>query len=158
MAIQLHTFKDTGVQVRIRKVSPLLILKLRESFPPPKPPMQDVEQLDGKKTREPNPAHPDYVQALADHDALMEQRVRKLLITRGVEFEWTEERRLEVAEIRQSWREMYDQELDGDDKEVYISYVAIGSGEDLTELIEAVARRSQPTEAEVENALSRFPN
>lgn len=151
-----HTFKDTGITVRLRKVSPLLVIKLQESFPAPKPPMQEV-MLGDEKRIEPNPSHPDYVEALTQHQAEMNARVTSLLIRRGVYPDWNEEKQKEVEEIKTFWKETYGRELDGTPLEIYVSYVAIGSDKDLEELLDAILKRSQPTEGAIAQAQERFP-
>lgn len=151
-----YTFKDTGVVVRIRKVSPLLLLRLREDFPPPKPPTQEVDYGDGKKKLELNPAHPGYQEALDQYNAEMERRLRSLLIKRGVKLEWTPEMKGEVVEVREQYLAETGKEMKEDDALVYISYVAIGTDKDLEELLDAIMRRSAPTEEVAAEAQERF--
>lgn len=151
-----HTFKDTGVIVRIRKVSPLLLLRLREDFPPPKPPMQEVDYGDGKKKLEPNTAHPEYVAAQETYGLEMEKRLNHLLIKRGVKLDWTPEMKAEVQEVRDLYEEETGRAMNEDDTFVYVSYIAIGTDKDLEELLEAIMRRSGPTEAAAEEAADRF--
>lgn len=149
-------FRDTGVTVYIRKVSPMLVVELQKAFPPPVPPRQRVE-IGGEFVEEPNPAHPDYLDAMKAYNVEFEQRVRKLLINRGViipevNTTWKDE----VAELRQFWLDTYGKELEGDDKSLYISYLAVGTDADLTDLLTAIMQRSQPTEAEVSAAKASF--
>lgn len=151
-----YTFKDTGVQVLIRKVSPLLAVTLQQKFPSPTPPMEEVDYGDGKKHYEPNPTHPDYLEALKRYDEENEKRMRTLLLKRGVEIEMTDEAKEEVAALRGFMKDEFGKTLDEDDKMVYISYIAIGSDKDLEELLSAVMRRSQPTEEVVEQAQEAF--
>lgn len=153
-----HMFKDTGITVGIRRVSPLLMLKLRERYPAPKPPMQEVDYGDGKKRLEPNPAHPDYIASMAAYDEDMERRARDLLIRRGVVVEWTDEQKAELEEVKAWWLASYGEELSGDDVVNYVSYVAIGSDSDLVDLVDALVKRSQPTEEAVKENLDRFPD
>jgi hypothetical protein len=107
---------------------------------------------------ESNPAHPDYVATMNEYNREFEMRVRRLLIKRGVEIpgenkEWQDE----VTELRDFWREEYTKELEGDDKMLYISYIAVGTDGDLTDLLGAIMQRSQPTEAAVAAAKASFP-
>lgn len=149
-------FKDTGVAVTIKRVSPLLVLKLRDSFPRPKPPVQKVVGLDGAERLEENPAHPDYLAQLEQYEIDSELRVRRLLIRRGVEFDWTDERRKEVEELKEFWKNVYGETLTGTDEEIYISYIAIGTDGDMKDLLDAITIRSQPTEEEAQKAKDRF--
>ena len=150
-------FQDTGVEVFIKKVSPLLVVELQKAFPAPVPPRQRVE-IGGEWVEEPNPAHPDHVQALEQYSVEFEQRVRKLLISRGVVIpEANTTWRDEVKELRQFWMDTYGKELDGDDKAVYIAHIAIGTDADMTDLLSKILQRSQPTEEAVASAKDSFP-
>ena len=152
-----YTFKDTGVHVLIRKVSPLLVVELQKAFPPPVPPRQMVE-VGGKMVEESNPSHPDYQEALTRYSSDFELRVRRLLIARGVVIPgenttWKDE----VRELKDFWLETYGKELEGDDKLIYIAHIAIGTDADMTELISAIVQRSQPSEEAVTAAKDSFP-
>lgn len=157
--VEPFTFKDTGITVGIRKVSPLLLLKIRDRYPAPKPPLQEVDYGDGKKRLEPNPTHPDYLEAQQAYEQAMELRARTLLIQRGVVLEWTEENKAALQELKDYWQKENGEPFPvEDDLVAFVSYVAVGSDSDLTELIEALVKRSQPTEAAVQGAADRFPN
>lgn len=154
--VEPFTFKDSGITIGIRKVSPLLMIRLRERFPDPKPPKQEVDYGDGKKVMEENPAHPDYHAALEKHNQMIEQKARRLLIRRGAVIEWNEERKAELEEVRAYWLKEFEEEIDADDDVAYVSYVCMGSDTDLEEFLEALLRRSQPTEEAVKEATARF--
>jgi hypothetical protein len=152
-----YTFKDTGVRVQIRKVSPMLVVELQRSFPAPTPPRQRVE-VAGEMVEEANPSDPDYIAAKERHGQELEMRVRKLMIQRGVIIPpdntgW----QAEVAELKAFWLETYGAELEGNEKELYVSHIAIGTDSDYLELVEAITRRSQPTEGEIAAAKASFP-
>lgn len=156
-----HTFKDTGISIKIRKVSPMLIMEVQKAFPPPKPPMQEVVYGDpgepGAKTvKEPNEAHPDYLVAIDEYNLELEVKVRQLMFKRGVRINLDDDQKQEVKELRADWKEMFDVELSGNDKYVYISYIAIGTDSDMEELQEVIMRRSQPTEAAVAESKAGF--
>ena len=73
------TFKDTGITVQIRKVSPLLIMEVQKAMPVPKPPMQEVVYGDpddpgAKKVQEPNETHPDYLAAIDKYNMDLESK------------------------------------------------------------------------------------
>jgi hypothetical protein len=138
--------------VRIRKVSPLLAVELQKQFPPPRPPKQKVT-LDGKEVWEENPVDPDHLAALQDYNNEQERRLRKLMLKRGVEVEIDKE---EVAELREFWKTEYNKELEGDDLEVYVSYIVIGSDGDLEDLMNAILKRSQPTAEDINAATQTF--
>lgn len=147
-----YEFKDSGQKVKVMKVSPLLIAELTRAFPEPKPPMNEVDYGDGKKVLEPNPASPVYAEMLQQHAVEMEKRMRTLLIKRGVYVEWDESMKSAVEELRKFWLEEYNQELDKDDKLVYVQYLCVASPDDLSELLNMILKRSQPTEEAVKAA------
>ena len=161
MTVKLYgfTFKDTGIHVLIRKVSPMLVVELQKAFPPPTPPRQRVQIGESDEyTEEPNPAHPDYIAEQNRYNQELEHRVRKLMIQRGVIIPpdnktWEQE----VKELTDSMFEDFGIELSGSDKEIYISHIAIGTDSDYVELVDAITRRSQPTEAEIAAAKATFP-
>jgi hypothetical protein len=147
-------FQDTGISVKIRKVSPLLINELYKLYPAPKPPLQEVDYGDGKKVQEVNEAHPDYVQALADHNTQIYEQLKKLLVKRGVVCEVDKDA---VDELRQFWQDEYGNHLEGTDLEIYVLYICAGSDADINELMDAITRRSQPTQEAKELAKVSFP-
>lgn len=153
-----YTVKDTGITLKVRKVSPLLLLKLRDRYPVPQPPTQLVDYGDGEKRLEPNPSHPDFAAAQIAYDQMMEQKARELLIRRGVSVIWTAEARADLDELKSWWKENYDEELEGDDDYLYVSYIALGSDSDLEDLVNALVRRTRPTEEATKESLARFPN
>lgn len=142
-------FKDTGIAVQIRKVSPLLIMDMRQNFPEPKPPTQEVE-INGKKVIEENRAHPDFRAAMETYSLEFENRMRRFLIRRGVSVHITDEIRAQIAQLKADYLEDTGSELKGSDEYIYISYIAIGTDADMEELIERITQRSQPTPEEVE--------
>ena len=106
---------------------------------------------------EANPSDPDYIAAKERHGQELEMRVRKLMIQRGVIIPpdntgW----QAEVAELKAFWLETYGAELEGNEKDLYVSHIAIGTDSDYLELVEAITRRSQPTEGEVAAAKATF--
>ena len=156
-----YTFKDTGISVKIRKVSPMLIMEVQKAFPSPKPPMQEVVYGDpgepGARTvEEPNEAHPDYLVAIDEYNLELEAKVRHLMFKRGVIINLDEVQKQEVKELRAEWKEMFGVDLSGSDKYVYISYIAIGTDADMEELQEVIMRRSQPTEAAIAESKAGF--
>ena len=153
------TFKDTGITVLIRKVSPLLAMELQRAFPPPKPPMNEVDFGDGVKRMEPNEADPAYLRDMDKYNQDFELKMRRMLIKRGVALEITEEIKEQVEDLRSFWLEEYGIEFpEPDDKMAFVWYVAVGTDQDLRELLEAIMRRSQPTQEAEELARKTFPD
>lgn len=156
--ITQHTIKDTGIEVGIRRISPLLIVELRKSIKEPEPPMQEVDFGDGKKVLEPNLASPEYEKDKERYDSEFEEKMKRLVFSRGVVLNMDEERLAELRELREFWKNEYNLELTslGSDKLDYISYIAVGTGDDLNELFNAIMKRSQATDREIENARKSF--
>lgn len=144
-----YVVKDTGITLMIKKVSPFLAAEIRRAFPEPRPPAQEVDYGDGRKVMEENPAHPDHLQALRKYNEEFELKMRKLIIQRGVAVEVTDEIKREVSELREYMKTEQGIDLPADDKMVYVCNIAIGTEEDVADLINAITKRSHPTEAEV---------
>lgn len=146
-------FKDTGIQVMIKKVSPFLIMEVEKSFPPPEPPMQEVIYGDpddpgAKRVHEPNESHPEYQKDLEEYETELEFKLRQVIIERGVVIVLDEEQKGEINELREYWKETFDRDIPLNDKMLYITHIAVGTGPDVEDLITAISSRSQPTEAE----------
>lgn len=149
-----HVFKDTGVTIQIRKVSPMLVMEIKRQFPEPKPPTNKVDYGDGNEVEESNYAHPDYARALEDYNQELEKRIRRLLIKRGVVCNVDKQA---VDELREFWKAEYEMDLpESDDLMAYISYICIGTDSDMEELLNAIMRRSQPTELAIAEATRAF--
>ena len=155
------TFKDTGVTVKIKKVSPLLLLEVQKAFPPPEPPMQDVVYGDpddpgAKMEQEPNYAHPDHLANIDEYKMELEEKIRFLMIKRGVVINLTAAQKEEVKELREYWKEEYGAEIKLNDKLLFINYIAIGTDSDIADLIQVISSRSQPTGAAIAEAKAGF--
>lgn len=151
--MQEITLKDSNITVKVRKVSPLLFLEIRKQFPPPKPPLNKVTDLNGKDAWEENKAHPDYLQALSDYEDSLNTKVQDLMFRRGVEVEVNSEA---VNELKAFWKETFDKELEGNDRDIYIRYVVIQSTDDFNQLYEAIMEKSQPTAEDINAAKQGF--
>ena len=151
-------FPDSGIEVRIRKVSPLLALEVQRSIKKPQPPLEKVILASGEESMEPNPSHPDHQEALRAYNLEVEDKTKRLLLNRGIDIVMTDEMKAEVKELRDYMEEEFDSALSVTDKEVYVSYIAIASAKDFESLIQAVLGASQPTEEAVEAAKDSFPS
>jgi hypothetical protein len=156
------TFKDTGVTVHLRKLSPFMADQigkaLRKEKPAPTPPLNTVDYGDGKTTKEPNPADPAYQQALADYEAWIAgeagQRLIQIVLDYAVEV--GEIDTAHVASVRAIMAAI-GAPVEDDDRTVYLKYIAVGSQDDLDDLLTAATRRSQPTEAAIVDNVTAFP-
>jgi len=156
-----HLIKDTGIEILIKKVSPLLMREFQSNFQEPKPPTQEVI-IGDPNAKSPvvelqeNPTHPEYVKALQEHNDNYEKKFQEFLINRGIVIELTEEQKQEIKDLRKDWMEEYGKELPGNDKYAYITNIAIGTKEDYQELIYAVWSRTMPTPEEIEASMKSF--
>jgi hypothetical protein len=160
-----HTFKDSGITIRVRKVGPTtqqrLAQQIQRDMPEPEPPIVETEI--GKEA---NPADPQYQ---ADY-ARWEQQTRgeltnRLLLIAALEAEVTidDAARQEIARRKRHLQLIgipHEDRADLTDEEnervFYILNVAAASPEDLGEFGAAVLRRSVPTEEAVQSQIATF--
>jgi hypothetical protein len=130
----------------------MLMADASKSIRRPNPPMVDVD-YGGKVKQEPNPNHPDYVEALRQYTLAQNNKALEAAIILGVRVTVDKER---VAELRQDLDGM-NFDLPHNDKVVYITRILCETAHDLEVLRDAILRKSQPTEAAVAEAVARFP-
>lgn len=151
--MQELTLKDSGITVKIRKVSPLLFLELRKQNPAPKPPRNKVTDLNGKEAWEENSANPEYLEAVAEYNEHLESLMSALMFKRGVEVPVDKEA---VEELKQFWRDNFGKELEGEDRDIYLRYIAIQSTDDFDAVYSAIMEKSQPTAEDLNSAQQTF--
>lgn len=156
MTTKLYPFKftDSGKVVSIRKVSYNLASELRKIFPPPEPPIVEVPYPNGIR-REENALDPDYARTLRRYNVEFEERLRRLVIRRGVVIVLGDAEKEEIRQLRDDMKEE-GIPLPENDQDVYLSYICISTPEDYKDLLGAVTRRSYPTEEGSADALDRF--
>lgn len=142
---------STGITVGIRKVAPHTLDLVRRHYPPPVPPMVAVD-YDGKIVQEANDADPDHQQALKDHQALLSEKIIDAMFQLGVDVQ------VDPAAVAAFKEEMAALDIDvpGNDKQVYIRHIAVGTKEDLEALSRAITRTTMPTEEAVSEHLATF--
>lgn len=146
------TLPDSGQTLEYRRVSHMLLADVQRSMKPPRPPMQEVD-YGGVKKMEPNPAHPDYAEALAEHRTALAEKILEVAIQYGVICDVDKAR---VAELRAAMTEA-GVNLPANDKVLYVTRILCETGNDLNTLRDAVIRKSQPTEGATAEAVARFP-
>lgn len=169
-ALPTHTFQDTGITVRLRKLSPMtsqrLSEALRREFPPPSPPTYAVQYGD-QTVMEPNDADPTYQARLTrwqeETARTFNERLLKLVCIDAVEVEIGEAEKEQIARKKRNleragiaWGD--DPTLDADEnlRYFYVQHLCFGSADDMRELYAAVNTRSQPTEAAVVAHIDTF--
>jgi hypothetical protein len=159
-----HTFKDSGITVRLRKIAPTtqtaLALQIQREIPKPAPPVVDTDL-----GLEENAADPAYEKRLKEWErecsmelnrrlfklACLECEVevdhedvaRKQAHFRAIGLEWDDDPRLSAEENARVF---------------YIQHIACATTDDMSEFYQAITRRSQPTEEAVERHIQTFPN
>jgi hypothetical protein len=152
-----YTFKDTGITVKIKKISPMLAADVSASMPDPLPPEQEVDYGEPRgKRMEPNYSDPGYQAELAAHKQKVFAALQRVMIKRAVVIEGDE-----WMDAVKEYREFIHTETgaplaEPDDMLVYVMRVCIGSQEDMMELLSAITTRSQPTQEAVEQAKRSF--
>lgn len=169
-----HTFKDSGVTVRLHKLSPMTgqeihaVVERELADERPRPPVVEVDYGQGKIAR-PHEGDPVYQELLAAWrkrvNAIANDRLFKVAALLAVELTIGDAERTQIARTKKylrlagklEWQN--DPELDEaeNDQLFYMTHIACGSGEDLQEFYQAIATRSQPTEAAIERHKESFP-
>lgn len=152
------TLVDSGVTLPIRKVSPLLSLELRKAFPVPEAPLEEVEYPNGNIVKEKNENNKAYLESLKKYTEDFDLKLRNMMVSLGVPLEMNEERKAELENVRNFWKENFNKELPRQSDLVdYVMYVAIGSDRDMEDLVREILMRSQPTEEGIQRAIASFP-
>lgn len=149
---------ESGVTVRLRKVSPFLMNEIRRGMPPPPPPKNEVDYGDGPVWEE-NPTDPEYQQQLKEHEAEVSMEILRTAIEFSVEFEISDEQiEEEVARLRERMhkRKRPIELSESDPRVAYILYVCGPGDEELGKLAKAIFRISQPTEEAIAEQVATF--
>lgn len=154
-----HTFRDTGITVKIRKISPMLAADIRNSIPAPIPPENEVDYGPPKgKVKEQNVTDPNYLTQVTEWNLKVYMLWRRVMVLRAVDQDslpagWNDE----VKGYRDFIKAQTGKDLDEpEDLVIYILRICVGSEEDLNDFINAVTRRSQPTAEVIEQAKASF--
>jgi hypothetical protein len=157
MELTSFTFKDTGITVKIRKISPMLAADVAAAIPEPLPPEQTVDYGEPRgKVSERNYSDPNYLVQMAQHNIKVFRALQRVMILRSVTVDG-DEWKAEVQEYRDFIEKHTDKPLDEpEDLVVYVLRICVGSEEDLNDFLSYVTRRSQPTPEAVEAAKDSF--
>lgn len=152
-----YTFRDTGITVKIRKISPMLAADVAAAMPEPLPPEQEVDYGEPKGVvMERNYSDPDYQAAKAEHQKKVFAALQRVMILRAIHVEGDEWKK-EVTEYREFIEKHTGVPLEEkEDLVVYVMRVCVGSEDDLIELLGAITGRSQPTPEAIEAAKTSF--
>lgn len=171
----MHTFRDSGVTVKLHKLSPMTAQDIAAGVrrdlaeSEPKPPIVEVDYGQGT-IKEAHKGDPTYVRL---HDAweievnkLANERLFKLAALAAVDVSLTADDHKQIERTKRLMRVAgkidWQDDPDLDEAEnlqyFYVRHIACGSEEDIVEFYQAVAKRSQPTEAAVERHKESFPS
>lgn len=173
-ALPTHTFKDSGITVRLHKLSPItnqqILAQCQRELADrkPQPPLVEVDYGQGKVI-EPHTGHPLYQEKLAawntEVNKLANDRLFKLAALDAIEVTIGDAELAQIARKKRMlkvaagivWED--DPELTPEENAqlFYVTHICCASPDDLREFYEAVALRSQPTEAAVEQHKATFP-
>lgn len=162
-----HTFKDSGITIRIRKVGPTTQMRfaqaIQREYPKPEAPIVQTEA-----GPEANPADPAYLEAIDEWGQLQWKVLNDRMLTFAAleaEIEIGPEEQKEIARKRRhltltglTTEENEDMTQEERDKVFYILQVACATPDDLREFGQAVQQRSTPTEEAVQRHLATFPS
>lgn len=161
-----HTFKDSGITIRVRKIGPMsqqrMAQAVRKEIPEPEPPLIETEL-----GREPNPADPVYLKLYSE----WERTTNNLLSERMLRYAALEAEvtigDAEKAEIARTRRSLAISGVTIDpiaglteaenDRVFYILHIACATPDDMREFSAAVRERSTPTEEAVQRHIATFP-
>jgi hypothetical protein len=151
------TFKDTGITIKIKKISPMLAADVSAAMPEPLPPEQEVDYGEPRgKVMERNFSDPQYTVDLQEHRKKIFQALQRVMIMRAVVVEG-DEWKAEAQEYRDFMKANTGKDLDEpNDLVVYVLRICVGSEDDLSDLLMAITRRSQPTQEAIEQAKRSF--
>lgn len=136
-----------GRVVSITRVSPLTLQSVDRSVPRPQPPMQPTDL-----GPEPNYAHPDYVRAMGEWTAKINEVSLDTMILFGVDAE-IDAGAVEAAQRKAARAGIA---LPEDNLLCYIKHICIGSLEELTALRNRILDTSLPTEEKIAEAGESF--
>jgi hypothetical protein len=162
MTVKLYPYqiKDTETWINVRKVSPNTLNDFKKWFdekhPQPEIPTQSINYGDEQHPdfrEEKNESHPDYQAALQARKEKLNVATQDLMIEEGVVYALNDDDKKSVKEFKERWKARTGVDPVGTDLSIFIRYIAVGTSEDLKELIAAITRRTQPTEVAVEEQL-----
>lgn len=161
-----HTFKDSGITIKIRKVGPTtqqrLAQQILKDFPEPQPPIVETEELGP----EANSADPAYIAARAAWESeTRNEHTQRLMLIAALEAEATidDAARADIARKKRHlgligipYEDNPNLTTEENEKVFYILHVAAATPDDLGEFSAAVLRRSVPTEEAVQAQVATF--
>ena len=154
----VHTFESTGETIVVPPVSFASILKnVRRDHPEPKPPVIRVDYGDGDIRTELNYNDPNYPKAYALWDEFLRMEVTNRALNRiAAKQRLNEDQVRQVADLREELAGL--EELHPNDKMVWFFDIALGTDEEIKEVIRKALRQAEPTKELIDEKSSSFPS
>lgn len=165
-ALPEHTFRDSGITIRFRKIGPMtqqrMAQAIRQELDKPRVPVAHTEL-----GPEPNPADPAYQAAVEEWEQQCATELNNRLMRLAAlesEIEIGEREQAEIARKRRylksvgmPFEDSPDLEREENDRVLYILHIACATPDDLKEFGRAIFQRSVPTEEAVQAHVDSFP-
>lgn len=140
-----------GIEIKLKRVAPMLLQALQKSLPPPpKPPMVMVE-FNGRMEREENPSDPDYLERVKRNEEDRSMAIMDYLLQKGTELPFSDE---EIDQMFDEIQSGIDIAFKGDKKLVVLKSLLYG--DDVRLLMEAVQDATAVTERVVQEKIKTF--
>lgn len=166
-----HTFKDSGITIRIRKVGPMTQQRMAQAIqketPEPTPPRNPPDSEAAQLGEEFNYADPSYERAVEERERKMTTLLSERMIRyAALEAEVTidDRAKAEIARAKRNlslsgaaWTPIDGLTDDENDRVFYILHICCATQDDLKEFGKAIRERSMPTEEAVQRQIATFP-
>ncbi len=165
-----HLFKDSGIEISIRKVGPTTYQRIAQAImrdmPDPDPPRNPPDSEAAALGEEFNRADSDYMAACIEREGERRGELSRRLLLIGIleaEFEIDDRARVDIARkkrhldlIGASYEDDPKLTPEENEKVFYILHIAAATGEDTAEFVNTLMRRSVPTEEAVQSQIATF--
>lgn len=147
------TFSN-GVTVKLNRLGPLIAIPIMKRYKPPVPPTQAIETGPNQFREVENPSHPDYIAAIAAHEALVSEKIQDAMLELGIDKTSVEIDEDQVKSIREYIGDVIAADTDF---LVYLKYCVVASNDDLILFARALKNYDKPSEEGISSAKLTFP-
>lgn len=131
-------------------------MAMRKKYPPPDPPLNEVDYGDGQKKREPNYSDPDYEQAIKQYQATLSIKMLDGIIDLGVDIEIDQ---VALGRVQESMVRIGIPLEEISDKVAYVKHCCMFSLErEMPDLMTAMEKLIGPREEDVADHIATFPD
>lgn len=143
------TFSN-GAVATLERVGPLFAMPIMKAYPDPEPPM--APGINGEM--QPNPADPEYEEALARHQEWRANKIQDAIMDACISDDFVIDQDAVDRVLRIYARAGIT--IDEDQRMIYIKYCCLGQPDELNRLLDAVRDYSTVSEAQIEAASAMF--